>query len=93
MDTHRTRGTAESTANNKARSSTAGSVKRPHGPVQVSIQAHPSPDFLTNYTPPGFSGLQPHMAESVCFQEVFSYAPPIAAQMTLDKILLVSSSV
>lgn len=28
------------------------------------------------------------MAESVCFGEVFTFAPPVAAQMTLDKTLL-----
>lgn len=32
------------------------------------------------------------MTESVCFGEVFSFAPPVAAQMILDRTLLVSKS-
>lgn len=48
------------------------------------------PDFLSGYTPPGQSDVRPNMVESVCFGEVFAYAPTVAAQMTMQRSLLVS---
>lgn len=59
-------------------------------PIHVSIQAHPLPNFLYGYIPPGHGGVQPHMADSVSFAEVFSFAPTVAAKMTLERVIPVS---